>query len=166
MADENIATYLNDHLAGSVVALELLDHLMATNAGSALEGFCRQIHADIASDRDVLQSLMARLEISESRTRKASAWLAEKMTELKLRLDDPEGGPLRLLESFEALSLGIEGKRSLWLALAAAAEESPSLQLIDYQRMAQRAREQRDRVEKVRIDTARQALTSKPAGTD
>jgi hypothetical protein len=36
MAHEHLTTYLNDHLAGSVVALELLDHLQATHAGSEL----------------------------------------------------------------------------------------------------------------------------------
>lgn len=164
MGDDNTATYLNDHLAGSVVALELLDHLIATHAGSALEDFFRQLHADITSDRNDLQTLMARLNIGESRTRKMSAWLAEKMTEAKLRLDDPQGGALRLLESLEALSLGIEGKRSLWLALAAAAEKSTLLQILDYHHMAQRASEQRNRVERLRIDTARQVLTSAPSG--
>lgn len=39
MADEHLATYLNDHLAGSVVALELLDHLAATNSESELSAF-------------------------------------------------------------------------------------------------------------------------------
>jgi translation initiation factor IF-3 len=98
------------------------------------------------------------LDVGESRTRKASALLAEKMTELKLQLDDPRGGPLRLFESLEALSLGIEGKRSLWIALAAA-EKMPSLKILDYQRLKQRAEEQRARVEALRIETARIALT-------
>jgi hypothetical protein len=102
---------------------------------------------------------MERLHISESRTRKSSAWLAEKMTELKLRLDDPEKGLLQLFESLEALSLGIEGKRSLWFALKAVAEKSPSLRIIDYERLIHRAEEQRDRVETLRIDTAGKALT-------
>jgi hypothetical protein len=158
MADEHIATYLNDHLAGSVVALELLDHLESAHAHSGLSNFFRQLRVDVAADRDDLEGLMERLRISQSRTRKASAWLAEKMTELKLRLDDPQGGPLRLFESLEALSLGIEGKRSLWVALTAAAEKSPSLRIIDYQRLIQRAQDQRDRVETLRLDTARKAL--------
>jgi hypothetical protein len=159
MADEHVATYLNDHLAGSLVALELLDHLGATHSESELSAFFRQLRADIAADRDELQELMGRLDIGESRTRKASAWLAEKMTELKLRFDDPKGGPLRLFESLEALSLGIEGKRSLWIALAAAAEKTPSLRTVDYERLKQRAQEQRDRVETLRVETARKALT-------
>lgn len=159
MAGEHIATYLNDHLAGSVVALELLDHLTATYSEADLTAFFRQLRADIAADREELEELMERLNIGESRTRKASAWMAEKMTELKLRFDDPKGGPLRLFESLEALSLGIEGKRSLWIALTAAAEKTPSLGILDYERLRKRAQEQRDRVETLRIETARKALT-------
>ena len=155
MAHEHLTTYLNDHLAGSVVALELLDHLQATHAGSELGTFFKQLSSDIAADRDELQGLMERLEISESRTRKASAWFTEKLTELKLRLDDPKDRSLRLFESLEALSLGIEGKRSLWIALIAAAEQSPSLRILDYERLEERAQEQRDRVENLRIATAK-----------
>ena len=32
MANEHLATYLNDHLAGSAVALELLDQLEVTHS--------------------------------------------------------------------------------------------------------------------------------------
>jgi hypothetical protein len=39
------------------------------------------------------------------------------MSGLKLGIDDPPSGLLLLFESLEALSLGIEGKRSLWIAL-------------------------------------------------
>jgi len=150
-------SYVFDHLAGSVVALERL-HLESTHSDSDLSAFFRQLRNDIAADREELQGLMERLDVEESRTRKASAWLAKKMTELKLRFDDPQAGPLRLFESLEALSLGIEGKRSLWTALAAASEVSPSLRIIDYERLTQRAEEQRDRVERLRIDTAKKAL--------
>jgi hypothetical protein len=158
MGDDHIATYLNDHLAGSVMALELLDHLEATHSESELSTFFKQLRADVTADQDELQRLMDHLDIGESRTRKASAWLAEKMTELKLRFDDPEDGGLRLFESLEALSLGIEGKRSLWTALTAAAEKSPSLRILDYGRLTQRAQNQRDRVENLRIETAKKAL--------
>jgi hypothetical protein len=159
MADEHIATYLNDHLAGSVVALQLLDHLMATHAEARLGAFFKQLSIDIAADRDELQGLMERLKIGESSTRKASAWLAEKFTELKLGFDDPKDGVLRLFESLEALSLGIEGKQSLWKAMDAASEKTAQLRILDYERLKQRAQEQRSRVETLRIETAREVLT-------
>jgi hypothetical protein len=159
MGNEHLATYLNDHLAGSVVAIELMEHLEATFAGSPVAAFVANLRADVEADRRELESLMANLRIAESRTRKASAWITEKFTELKLRLDDPTGGELRLFESFEALSLGIEGKRSLWLALSAAAEVTPALRILDYGRLIQRAEEQRGRVEARRLETAKAAFS-------
>lgn len=158
MAREHLATYLNDHLAGSVVALELMENLEAVYADTAIAEFVGKLRADVEADRQELDTLMTNLQISESRTRKVSAWLTEKLTELKLRLDDSTHGDLRLFESLEALSLGIEGKKSLWLALSTVAEVSPGVQILDYQRLIQRAEEQRSRVEAKRLEVAKLAL--------
>ena len=162
MADKHIATYLNDHLAGSEAALELLEHLETAHAGTEIGRFAAEILADVAADRRELEALMERLGISRTRTRKAAAWLAAKVTELKLRLEDRSGGALHLFESLEALSLGIEGKRSLWQALAAAADGAPELRVADYDRLARRAEEQRSRVEEKRLEAARRALVPAP----
>ena len=161
MANEHLATYLNDHLAGSVVAVELMDSLETAYAETPIANFVNGIRLEVEADQRELQEFMSRLEISESRTRQVSAWLTEKLTELKLRLDDSAHGNLRLFESLEALSLGIEGKKSLWLALAAAAEISPQLRLLDYERLQARAEEQRGRVETKRIEIAKVALRGK-----
>ena len=161
MANAHLASYLNDHLAGSVVALDMLEELETTHAHTPLADFFSKLKTDIEADRQELETLMGRLEISESRPRKAAAWLAEKVTELKLRLDDSKDGELRLFESLEALSLGIEGKKSLWLALSAASQDNPALGLADYERLIQRAAEQRGRVETKRLETAPKALAQR-----
>ncbi len=163
MANEHLETYLNDHLAGSVVAIELMKNLESVYAETAIADFIKRLRADVEADQQELQNLMSSLQISESRTRKASAWFTEKLTELKLRVDDSKSGDLRLFESLEALSLGIEGKRSLWLALAAAAEVSPALRKVDYETLKQRAEEQRERVETQRLEVARAALRPLPS---
>ena len=161
MANEHLATYLNDHLAGSVVAVELMQSLESSHENTPVATFVRELRGDIEADQKQLQRLMSSLEITESRTRKASAWLTEELTALKLRFDDSEDGNLRLFESFEALSLGIEGKQSLWRALSAAAEISPELRILDYGVLQQRAQEQRDRVESKRIEVARKILAAR-----
>jgi hypothetical protein len=162
MADDHLAIYLNDHLAGSVVAVELLQHLERAYSGKPVQQFAADLRSDIEDDRRELLRLMGRLNVAESRARQATAWLAEKMTMVKLRLDDWAGGDFRLFEALEALSLGIEGKRSLWVALSDAAAAAPSLRLLDYGRLAERAVEQRRRVEALRLEAARTALV--PAG--
>jgi hypothetical protein len=155
MANPYLATYLNDHLAGSETALELLDHLEKEHDGTPIAMLATGLREDIAADRRELESLMARLEIAQSSPRKATGWLADKATQLKLRLDDPQGGGLRLLEIFEALSLGIEGKRLLWRSLKTAAVYNPELQGTDYQALERRADEQRLGVEPFRMGAAK-----------
>jgi hypothetical protein len=168
MSQKHVSIYLNDHLAGSVAALELLDHLEKKHAGTPLAALVVDLRADILADRQQLEALMDRQQIHRSQPRKALAWLAEKASELKLRMDDPSGGAFHLLEVFDALSMGIEGKRLLWRALAAASEKVPGFRSLDYSRLEQRAQEQRGRVEAVRLEAARAALASadQPAPTN
>jgi hypothetical protein len=158
MADEHLAIYLNDHLAGSLVAVELLGHLERAYAGQPVEQFAADLRADIQDDRGELRRLMRALDVAESRARQATAWVAEKMTIVKMRLDDRSGGDFRLFELLEALALGIEGKRALWLALEGAADKIPALRLLDYRDLLARARDQRDRVEAKRLESAAAAL--------
>ena len=160
MANEHLATYLNDHLAGSVTAIELLEDLQAAYAGNELERFFTELRNDIEADRQELKRLMEQLEIAQSRPRKAGAWIAGKFAELKMRLDDSAHGPLRLLESLDAVELGITGKLALWQALIAAAEVAPALRgALDYQRLARRATEQIESVESRRLEAAKAAFT-------
>ena len=55
-----------------------------------------------------------------------AGWLVEKLSEIKLHLDDAGDGALRRLEALETVSLGIAGKAALWHALAAAASDRPA----------------------------------------
>ena len=86
MANEFLATYLNDHFAGSLAAVELLEHLEAAYAETTLASFFAELRREISADRKELQRLMNRLQIEESLPRKVSAWLAGKVTELKLTI--------------------------------------------------------------------------------
>jgi len=156
MSREHLATYLNDHLSGSVTALEILDHLKEETAD--IDPFLARLEKDIKADRQQLVDLMAKLDIPQSRIRKASGWLAERFVEAKLEVDDQSGGRLRRLERLEALALGIDGKLGLWKSLEAASSVNDRLRGPDYGLLAQRAREQRARVEALRIEAARSAL--------
>ena len=158
MTNTQLATYLNDHLAGSVAALELMEQLEAAHAGTPLARCIAGVREDVQADRQELEALMGRFQLAQSRTRKATAWVTEKLTALKLRLDDPAGGALRVLEALDVLSLGIEGKASLWRALHAAAEATPELQGMDYDELVKRAADQRGRLEVERLEAAKLVL--------
>jgi hypothetical protein len=156
MSDQHLGKYLDDHAAGAVAAMQLIDRLNAADAG--LGCFLEALRADIEADYGTILDLIARQLGHASRPRRAAAWLAEKMVQLKLRLDDPKHGPLYLLEAVEAIGLGIDGKRAMWEALAAVADDTPSLDGIDFDRLIERADEQRRRVEMIRLEAAHAAL--------
>jgi hypothetical protein len=154
---------LNDHVAGSYAAVELLEYLEAAYPGTAMASFFATLREEIVGDRRELEGLMNRLQITASRPRKASAWIAGKFAELKLRLDDRARGPLRLLETLEAVGLGIDGKLALWRALNAAASVNPILQgVLDFERLEKRAEEQRRAVEILRLEAAKVTFKQEP----
>lgn len=156
MSREHLATYLNDHLAGSFIAVEILEHL-ESEATDLIQDL-GALKAEIEADRRQLKELLDRLGISESRVRKVTSWIAEQVTEAKFEADDESRGTLRRLERLEALALGIDGKSALWQALKAAAELAPELRQMDYEQLVQRAQQQRSRVEMLRVQAARVAL--------
>ena len=158
MSETHLAVYLHDHRAGAEAAIELLNHLEHAHADTPIAGFASTLRAEITADIRELEGLMGRVEIHPSVVRNAGAWLTAKVAELKLVLDDPGDGALRLLESLETLSLGIEGKRGLWIALAAVADHTPALSGMDYTRLTQRAEAQRASVEVQRLSVAKSAF--------
>ena len=156
MSKEHLVTYLKDHMADSLIAVEILEHLEAEAAD--LMPDLAALKADLEADRGQLRALMDRLAITESRARKVTSWIAEQVTEAKFEADDETRGALRRLERLEALAVGIDGKSALWRALNAAAELAPELRGMDYEHLTERAREQRNRVETLRLQAARLAL--------
>ncbi len=101
---------------------------------------------------------MAQRGIAVSAPRKATGWLVEKLSEVKLRLDDAGDGALRRLEALETVSLGIAGKQALWHSLAAAAEDAPELSGLDYARLGRRRRRSVRWWRPLRLRAAKEAL--------
>ena len=153
---DEIETYLKDHYAGGIGALQLIEHSIETHAGTALATFFAELHDDIKADHDQLHKLMTALGFADSDARNAGAWLAEKFSRAKLGFSGGDG--LRLLQTLESLTLGITGKRLLWRALYEIRQSSPVLQRTDFEFLEQRAIEQSNRVEIKRLETARSLL--------
>lgn len=164
MNAKHLTNYLKDHFAGSVAAVELLDHLISSNRGQIHEQFLIQLRQEVGEDQDVLSGLLRDLHADPGAVRNTTAFLSEKLARIKLLLEDPSGGQLARLEKLEALALGIDGKRALWRSLFAIAEVIPALRELDLTRLDQRAEDQRGRVEKIRMEAARDAFVSTKSG--
>jgi hypothetical protein len=157
---DNLTTYLTDHLAGSVGALELIDRLIETYEEKPLGHFLKELRDEIAEDQGKLENLIANLGQNESTVRKAGAWIMEKFSRAKIQLSDSCEGEMGLFQALEGLVLGITGKRALWRALAEASTALPQLRGLDYTQLEKRAVDQCDRVEARRLEVAREVFVS------
>ncbi len=152
----DLHTYLNDHLAGSVGALELLDHLIETRKAAETRTFLMELRAEIAADQEELKALLQRMGGEESTIRKAGAWVLEKVGRAKLSGADHELG---FMQALETISLGILGKRAMWRTLAAAALSGDGGDArVDYPKLVGRAESQFERVEAKVFEVAETVL--------
>jgi hypothetical protein len=151
-----LESYLNDHLAGSVGALELVNHWAHLHDCKPLEAFFSDIGTDIRADQVTLRDLMRRLAIDESNVRKAGAWAAEKAGRARLTIAGYQPGSLGLVLTLEGLIMGVTGKKLMWCVLAA--RHLPQLSGYDFKELERRAEQQIERIEVERIRAAQQAF--------
>jgi hypothetical protein len=159
MADKPIDVYLNDHLAGSTFGTDLAKQIAERIQGTPFGEAMQRIAEEIESDRETLAGLMERLGTSRNPVKQASTWMAEKFSRVKLTGLSAGEDELGLLLSLETLSLGVEGKASLWEALKAVHERYPALATVDFDALLARARQQREVLEQGRVDAARRAFS-------
>jgi hypothetical protein len=160
-SNELLGVYLNDHLAGSVAGTELAAKLRDNNKGTELGSVMAAVHTDIAQDREALEELMRHLEVERHPVKEAAGWVLEKLSRLRLNPALTGGAELTLLLETEALSLGIEGKLAMWLALKEAATGGDAgLAGNDFDRLIERARGQRRALEPHRIAAALESFST------
>jgi hypothetical protein len=158
MQSKQLLAYINDHLAGSVAALEMLEHLIKANAGQPLASFFADLAHDIKADQQVLKQMLGNARQKESLFRKMAAWVTEKFARSKFKLAGEKVGGLGLVQALEMLALGIRGKELLWRALATS--HWPMVHDVDLARLERRAIEQQERVEEKRLQAAHAAFGS------
>ena len=152
---ERLHTYLNDHLAGSVAAIELLDDLIEHHSQDRFGEFFSDLRDDIRADQEKLRDLIEKVGGRESALRKAAGWVSEKFGRAKIGDADDSA---ELLQAVEGLALGITGKKLLWHSLAAIAPNFSALQGTAFRELEKRAHDQFERVEALRIEMAREAF--------
>ena len=150
-----LATYLNDHYAASVGAVQLARRAAGSNRGTAYGEVLSVLAAEIDEDRQALLLIMQRLSVGPDRVKAALAWSAEKLGRLKLNGQLSGYSPLSRLEELEILSLGVEGKLSMWHALAHAVDGVSEAEL---EPLIKRGHSQRRRLERQRRDAAAEAF--------
>ena len=146
--ENSISIYLNDHLAGATAGVNLarrVDGAVAT---------------EIEEDRAALTAIMDRLGVRQDPVKVALGWAAIQAARLRFAAELIGHAPLTRLEQVEALALGVEGKLALWQALRRTQAADPRLAGVDLGELIARARLQRRRLERLRMDAAGEAFVS------
>lgn len=155
MHDKLLGIYLNDHLAGSVVGVELARRAAKNNEGSEIGDFLAALALEIEEDRDSLKAVMDHLGVAQNPVKGPVAWAVEKVGRLKPNGQITGYSPLSRLIELEGLALGVTGKLALWHALSATQIE---LGAFDLGTLIDRARSQQDGIEQQRLEAAKVAF--------
>jgi hypothetical protein len=153
----SLDVYLNDHLAGSTMGRDLAGQIQSQTDGTPLGDVMAAIAAEIDEDRATLEALMERLGTTANPIKQSITWLTEKVARLKFSGATMRDRDLGTFLALETLSLGVEGKRALWEALATAGGV-PALDDLDLQELIRRAERQRATIERERLALAPRAL--------
>jgi hypothetical protein len=148
LTDRLLGIYLSDHFAGSAIARSRCSYAAAKNRGNDFGTFLERLGSDIDLDRQTLRGVIERVGTSPSRLKVGAGVVFERMSRLK-----PDGrltgySPLTRLLEFEAFSIGVEGKRLMWVVLGDL--RNPRLSEFDFGALAERAIEQRKGIEQQR----------------
>lgn len=152
MPNDALPNYLQDHLAGALHAIEILKAMRNHFSGEALGQFADHMLAEVEADREVLARLTERAGGTAGGMKEWGAWLAEKVSRLKLKHGSAHG--LGTFEALEFLVIGIHGKWALWRALAEVASFDARLQGFDFGELIVRAEKQHQKVEERRLACA------------
>lgn len=158
MPTDALTHYLQDHLAGSVAALQLMETLADHERGRPLETALRALHTEVSEEQQVLREILQRLDGGESRLKQAAAWFTEKMHVARLALAERSHPALARLDGLESLALGLQGKLALYRALEDAALGQPTLGGYPFVALQTRTEAQHAMIERERMAAAREAF--------
>ena len=148
--------YLNDHLAGATLGLELGRRALRENRDNPFGEFLDGLVREIAEDRASLERLMDTLGIRRSRVKPALALAAERAGRLKLNGRVRSYSPLSRLLELEGLTIGVQGKLAMWRNLKESVELPPDAP--DLARLIARAERQLEALERQRVEATKLAL--------
>lgn len=162
-AGQMLKTYLQDHHAGATAGVGLARRAAASNRDSDYGDELAALAEEIAADREALERVMEALGTGPSRVKDAGGWAAEKLGRLKPNDSLLSYSPLSRVVELEGLVLGVTGKLALWESLRAAVGER--LADADFAELAERATDQRSRLEALRRRAVGEALATESAET-
>ena len=151
-----LVTYVNDHLGGARIAVELLEAMRDQHDDKNFRDLATVLLLAIQADDHTLRAIAGKIGTGPSAIKEVGGWIVEKAARLKL--GHTGSTDFALFESLELLAIGIHGKLCLWKALQVASAADSRLHGFDFETLISRAQQQYDRVERNRLHLARTVL--------
>lgn len=166
MADtEPLDSYLNDHMAASAAAVELVERIVANNEGTPLAAHLEGLGQEIEADRATLADVIERFGVTPSKPKQVAGRVLETLSRFRLNERVTGSADVSRLMELETLSLGIEGKAELWRSLQQVEAMRPELAGVDLAALVLRATAQRRALEPFRLQAAADALAPPPTAS-
>jgi hypothetical protein len=117
-----LVAYLREHLTGSDAAIEVVERLRLTHAGSQEGRLFASLFDEFREERDVVRLILEQIGPSPLSVKR----LAGPANGASLMLDaGGERGELSLFRTLESLAVGVQHKRCMWRALDSLLGDSP-----------------------------------------
>ena len=150
--------YMTDQLALGVLWREIARRAHGASNGSPEGAALGRVAAAIAEDVSTFEQIMRRLGFSPRHPKTLLAMVAERLGRLKLNGRIVSRSPLSRFEELDFLVMGIDGKVVLWQNLRDGAGLGARLPDVDFDRLIERALEQRALLEPFHAQAAQDAL--------
>jgi hypothetical protein len=157
MSDNNLAQYLDNHLAGSVAGIELVKTMISEQRGTSLSIFLEKLLQELQEDQDVVRRALKELGQKESKVKGMGAWTLEKLAFSPLT-GLADNSDLRPVVELEAILLATLGRCGMWLLLERFHHRYPCLAFTDFGLLRQRADRQAEELERYRQEAAASAF--------
>lgn len=157
-----LGIYLNDHLAGSNVGLELARRALRENRDNAVGRYLLSFVKELEDERTVLQQVMRALGVPRNEFKHAVGWVLEKLGRLKSNGYIVRYSPLSRMVELEALAIAVIGKRCLWAVLQRQARIERRLAGFDFATLIEQSESQHQSLDRLRLQAADTAFSKAP----
>jgi hypothetical protein len=142
-----LVAYLRDHLSGSDVALRVVHRLGSTHQGTENGTFFQRLSQELEEERSVVRTLLTQLGASGRSIKRAAGYASGALLSVTA---GGQPGDLALLRTFEALAIGVQGKRCMWRALQNLHPASSTVHGMDFVELEAKAVRQWEAIEERR----------------
>jgi hypothetical protein len=155
MIDEaRLATYLQDHYAGSSAGIELFKRAADQQSDPVVRTALAKMVQEVEEERTALERYLAAVGAKPDQLKNAGAWMAEKLSRLKPNGELLRRSPLSDVIELETLRIAVEGKAAGFRTLRALSDDEPHFDAAELDGLLTQAAQQIEDLEALRIATA------------